>query len=89
MAKKEAKPVDIVIDYKTVFDSEAGQRVLYDLMRNNYLLSTTYTSDINEMALREGSRNSILRIMSILKIDVNKMNELIQKGLERENEYTD
>ena len=89
MAKKEAKQVDIVIDYTTVFDSEAGQRVLYDLMRNNYLLSTTYTSDINEMALREGSRNSILRIMSILKIDVNKMNELIQKGLERENEYTD
>jgi len=89
LAKKEAKQVDIVIDYKTVFDSEAGQRVLYDLMRNNYLLSTTYTSDINEMALREGARNSILRIMSILKIDVNKMNELIQKGLERENEYTD
>jgi len=89
LAKKEAKQVDIVIDYKTVFDSEAGQRVLYDLMRNNYLLSTTYTSNINEMALREGSRNSILRIMSILKIDVNKMNELIQKGLERENKYTD
>tara|TARA_Y100001938_G_C8063510_1_gene418760 strand:+ start:105 stop:374 length:270 start_codon:yes stop_codon:yes gene_type:complete len=89
LPKKESKQVDVVIDYKTVFTSEAGQRVLYDLMKNNYMLSPTYTSDINEMALREGARNSILRIMHILKIDVNKMNDLIQKGLEREDEYTD
>ena len=89
MPKKETKQVDVVIDYKTVFNSEAGQRVLYDLMKNNYMLSPTYTSNINEMALREGSRNSVLRIMSILKIDVNKMNEFIQKGLEREDEYID
>lgn len=89
MPKKKTKQVDVVIDYKAVFDTETGQRVLYDLMRNNYILSPTYTSDINEMALREGARNSVLRIMSILKIDVNKMNELIHKGMENENEYTD
>lgn len=87
--KKAQKHVDIAIDYKAVFNSEQGQRVLYDLMKNNYVLSPTYTSNINEMALREGARNSILRIMSILKIDIDKLNIQIQKGMETDDEYVD
>lgn len=27
------KPADLVADYKLVFESEAGERVLYDLMK--------------------------------------------------------
>lgn len=87
--KKASKQVDVVVDYKSVFQSVMGQRVLYDLMKNNYMLSPTFTSDVNEMALREGARNAVLRIMSILKMDVDQMNKLIQKGLEREDEYID
>jgi hypothetical protein len=41
------------------------------------------------MALREGSRNVVLRIMSILKVDVDKLNISIKEGMEREDEYTD
>jgi hypothetical protein len=88
LPNKESKQVDVVIDYKTVFGSEAGQRVLYDLMKNNYLLSPTYTTNLHEMALREGSRNVVLRIMSILKVDVDKLNIFIKEGMEREDEYT-
>ena len=87
--KKESKQVDVVIDYKTVFKSEAGKRVLYDLMKNNYMLSPTYTTNVHEMSLREGARNSVLRIMSILKVDVDKLDNLIKEGIERENEYID
>jgi hypothetical protein len=41
------------------------------------------------MALREGARNAVLRIMSILKVDVDKLDILIKEGIERENEYID
>ena len=87
--KKEDRQVDIVIDYKTVFKSESGKRVFYDLMKNNYMLSPTYTANLHEMALREGARNAVLRIMSILKVDVDKLDILIKEGIERENEYID
>tara|TARA_Y100001963_G_C6617596_1_gene370095 strand:+ start:408 stop:677 length:270 start_codon:yes stop_codon:yes gene_type:complete len=89
LPKKEQKQIDVVIDYKTLFESEAGKRVLYDLMKNNYILSPTYTTNINEMALREGARNVVLRILSILKIDVDKLDTFIKEGLERDNEYID
>ena len=87
MVTKADAQVDLVIDYKAVFNSEDGQRVLFDLMKNNYMLAPTYTSSLHEMALREGSRNAILRILSILKVEPEELKKQIAVGMEREHEY--
>jgi hypothetical protein len=89
MAVASDKQVDLAIDYKAVFTSEEGERVLFDLMKNNFMLAPTYTKEIHEMALREGARNAVLRILSILKVDPEQLKRHIVKGLEREHEYTD
>ena len=89
MASKGDKQVDLAIDYKAVFSSEEGERVLFDLMKNNFMLAPTFTSCEHEMALREGSRNAILRILSILKVKPEELRKHITKGMEREHEYID
>ena len=42
MASKVDKQVDLAIDYKAVFGSEEGERVLFDLMKNNFMLAATF-----------------------------------------------
>lgn len=83
------KQVDLAIDYKAVFSTEEGERVLFDLMKNNFMLAPTFTSCVHEMALREGSRNAILRILSILKVKPEELRKHITRGMEREHEYID
>tara|TARA_Y100000356_G_C11042294_1_gene174238 strand:+ start:185 stop:451 length:267 start_codon:yes stop_codon:yes gene_type:complete len=85
----ENKQVDLAIDYKAVFSTEEGERVLFDLMKNNFMLAPTFTSCVHEMALREGSRNAILRILSILKVNPEELRKHITRGMEREHEYID
>lgn len=73
-----------VHDYKVVFGSEAGERVLYDLMRSAHVLSTTFSVEPCEMAMREGERNIVLRILTVLKMDPEKLRAKIAEG---EQEY--
>mgnify|MGYP003150231288 CR=1 FL=1 len=49
--------------YKEVFTSEAGEEVLHDIMRHNYVFNTTQSSDPLEMSFNEGRRAVILAIM--------------------------
>ena len=88
--KKTAnKKLDVTSDYKTVFDSEAGKRVLWDILRNSYVLGSVYCDNPHETALREGQRNSALRILSILQTDEKKLLEQIEEGLAYDREYGD
>jgi len=49
--------------YKEVFTSEAGEEVLHDIMRHNYVFNTTQSSDPLEMSFNEGRRAVVLAIM--------------------------
>ena len=49
--------------YKEVFTSEAGKEVLHDIMRNNYVLNTTQSSDALETTFNEGRRAVVLAMM--------------------------
>jgi hypothetical protein len=91
MAKKKVstKKLDVTSDYKTVFTSEAGKRVLWDIMRNSFVLASTYCENSNEMALREGQRNVALRILSVLQTDEQKLLQQIEEGLGYDGEYGD
>lgn len=70
MAKK------LVSCYKSVFSSEPGRKVLTDLAKVNFIKDSTYVKgDRDEMILREGQRNVVLRLFYILKIDPEKFLE--------------
>ena len=61
--------------YKEVFNSEAGQEVLHDIMRLNYVFNTTQSSDPLEMSFNEGRRAVVLAIMHNLQKSPNELME--------------
>jgi len=80
MAKTRRKQSSRIIDYQNTFGSDHGQRVLNDLMNTHSIISTVFVKgDPLEMALREGERNVILRIIGILGIKQSRIMELIKE----------
>lgn len=69
----------LVSAYQKVFDTEDGKVVLLDLMRTHWMLSSTYVKEPTDMSFREGERNVVLRICSLLKLDVAKLRERMRE----------
>lgn len=65
--------------YQKVFDTEEGKIVLLDLMRTHRMFSSTFVKDPYEMAFNEGERNAVLRICTLLKLDVAKLRERMRE----------
>ena len=76
-----------VIDYKRVFSTAPGKRVLADLMQEGHLLAPTMTDSNNPNIIyfNEGKRNIVLFIMSILKLDVEKLRQQIDEESKNDN----
>lgn len=82
--KKKKKPgtnkrVELAKLYQGMFGSEKGKYILYDLMGTHWMLNPTYSSDASEMAHREGERAVVLRILSILNINIERLYEEMEK----------
>ena len=74
------KKVARTMDYKRTFSSEQGKRVLYDLISAHNVMSPTYVrGDAIEMAYKEGGRNAVLRILTILETSEETMQNLIRE----------
>lgn len=66
MARAKAR----VLDYKRVFGSQAGQRVLNDLIQSHGILHPLFDpTQPNVHIFREGERNVVLRILKKLNTD--------------------
>lgn len=79
--KLAEKQVAKVYDYKKTFGSEQGKRILADLFSSHYVMNSTYTrSDALEMAFREGQRQVVLRILTILNMDPINMKRQIEES---------
>lgn len=78
VARKTAK----AIDYKRVFGTEQGKRVLFDMMKAGHMLDSTMSrgATSHDLAFREGERNFVLRVMTILKTDPEKLKQQIEEG---------
>lgn len=85
--KRARKPVDRALSYQAIFNTPEGQKVLWDMMSNHHMIGSTFSKDTHEMALKEGERNVVLRILQILKIDVTSLAKRIEEGLKDESEY--
>ena len=87
MAKKKLtqteKTVNRLYLYQKVFNNPDGQEVIKDLILTHSLLSSTFRENVNEMLLKEGERNVVLRILSLLKTNPAQFLERL-KEYERE-----
>jgi len=77
--KVARRQVLVVDSYQKVFRGPDGERVLYDLMSKHWILSSTKVQDTDpyELAFREGERNVVLRIMSLLKVNPEQLRERV------------
>lgn len=73
--KSKPSRQDIVKLYQAAFKSPSGQQVLLDLMRAHGILNPIFNGDVNAMLVAEGERRVVLRILNILKIDVEALKE--------------
>lgn len=81
---------DKIIDYKRVFNTEAGRRVLYDMMDRHFFLRPSFhNSDVNELVYAEGQRGVVLRILTLLEMSPEDVREEIAKGREMNGHYND
>lgn len=84
---RKKRQVDRVVDYREVFGSDTGKRVLYDLIKQHNVLQSTFDPNPNLHAFKEGERNTVLRILTLLKIDPIQLDQLIDKGRAIEESY--
>lgn len=94
MAQKKIAPekkyLAKVSDYKNVFTSAQGKRVLEDLCRNHFVFSTSFVKgDPYESARREGERLVVLRILTHLQIDLLKFEKIIEEEQKNGRRYSE
>jgi hypothetical protein len=84
---RKYKQIDLVADYKALFEDERGTRVLYDLMKKCHFMHTSFDGDVHSCVFREGERNVVNYIMTMLKQDPVKLKETIDKLEDEEINY--
>ena len=67
-------------DYKQVFSTEEGQRVLKDLEKVCMYRATTFNKDALTMAFQEGLRAVYLHITTIMNLDVEELERIANQG---------
>lgn len=70
-------------DYKDVFDTPQGRRVLADIMANGHVYAPIYSNNPTEMAYRCGERNTALRIATMRGY---KPADFVEKAIETTRE---
>ncbi len=69
--------------YKELFSTEVGREVLEDLMKNNFLWTSTQTSDPHETAFNEGRRSVILAILNYVSLDADRIQTMMKQNYDR------
>ena len=78
---KAKRPARLAQAYQSTFRTIHGKKVLFDLMDQHYMMAPCFSTDPLEMARMEGERNVILRILKLLKTDINKLEQMIDEAL--------
>ncbi len=81
LSKRAKASLATLSDYKTVFKSEEGRRVLWDLMKQASMISTSYVQgDPHSTSFNEGTRSVCLHILKKISTDVEKLEQRISEG---------
>lgn len=90
IAKDAAKPEELIRAYQTIFNTEDGELVLWDLAQYGFLVSptmvTNHTPD-RRVWMNEGRREVILEILKFLNKDINDVKKMIADAYERGREH--
>lgn len=73
--------------YHRLFKTVDGKIVLQDLMQKHRVLKPVFDNDTHVMAMREGERNVILRVMSFLNISETQLEEMMAEHNDRDAQY--
>jgi len=71
-AKKQVATFE---SYKKVFLNLDGEVVLHERRKRAGVLDPIFTTDINQMLVREGARQLVLKILKDLRINVEHLRE--------------
>lgn len=85
-SKQAKKTLAKIQDYRDVFSSPQGRKVLHDMMYHHGMM-TPHPIDTTKAALKEGERLVILRILTLLKTDMKQLAERMEE-YDRENATT-
>ncbi|GJM01959.1 MAG: hypothetical protein DHS20C08_04600 [Rhodomicrobium sp.] len=77
----------LLADYKDVFESEAGQRVLADIMRLGGLFDTIETNDQMEVGKMVGRQNLAKEIAVLNGCGLEKFIETLRSGNDERREH--
>lgn len=81
--KRALEQITLVIAYQNVFNTEMGKKVLEDLKRNHFINSVAFVENSQSHAYREGQRAVVLRILSTLGIDLQKLKEQVEQNVHK------
>ena len=85
MTGKTPSPVEL--DFQTVVRTQAGERVLRDLMQRNFIWGGTFNESALVMAHNEGRRDVILYIMDTVRKKMELPTEYADTATEAEMDY--
>lgn len=66
-------------DYRMVFGTDEGKRVLNDLLKQNYVLGTTANGDLQ---INEGRRIAVLQILQMLEVSPEQYRKLYGESVD-------
>ena len=72
-------------DYKKLFESEEGKRVLKDLERVCLYRATTFDKDPGVMAFQEGLRGVYLHITTLMNMDIEELERISNRNIAKED----
>ena len=84
---KAQKHVKKIIDYKDLFETELGQRVVFDLCKRFHYFQTSYNGNVNDTLFKEGERNVINFILFNMQQDPEKILNSFKDMIKKEMEY--
>ncbi len=86
MAKKKSPHAQVAkaIDYKVVFGSEEGKRVLHDILKSCGMLTSSFDESSVTMAYKEGQRNVALSLLHKTKVNIQELTRFIEQQEELE-----
>jgi len=89
IAKQSQKTVDLIRAYQTVFKTEDGQKVLFDLMQYGCFITPIASVDLPEYVawINEGKRSVVLEILKLMNKDVEQVHNMIAESIRQEKEY--
>lgn len=74
------RQADNIQAYRDTFESPQGKKVLLNLISTHGVMTSTFDKDPQLAAFKEGERNVVLRILSLLKADPQQIRNLIRES---------